>query len=387
MYGERGGTIDLPTPKRAATGYLGQFPAPRPSGGWEESARDPKVEPALPALFDDLELGDELDAALDAALPTLEGEGEGPAASAGAPSRPSILGLDLSDLPAPVGPLPRSPLSTAARTLAERRGPASVPAVAVPAVALAVAARGPTTKPLAPADSEPAPLPAPPARGQSGELRKFVPGGAAPPGIADGKPASRPGSPLPRPSVAEGPVSPPPGKRVSAPGIVVPSFRDLAARETLPVPRRASQPGIPLMSKPVHSLFDASDAAPPGPSQRGEPTPVPLPPLPSDESGNQRPTPITAAGSGSAPGAASGSEVSETSVLSGQPAASSVVTVEPRPVRLGYLIAGLALLALLLAVVIGYIAGLWPSPKPPGAGGSKPALSSGSAPESPPPSF
>lgn len=373
MYGERGGTIDLPTPKRAANGYPGQLPAPRPSGGWEASAPDPKGEPELPALFDDLELGD----ALDAALPTLEGEGDGAGLGAGALSRPSILGLDLSDLPAPVGPLPRSPLSTASRGLAERRGPGSVPVVAAPVVA--VAARGPVTKPLVPADAEPAPLPAPPARGQSGELRQFVPSGAAPPGVADGKLAARPSSPPPRPPVADGLASAP-GKRVSAPGIVVPSFRDLAAREALPGPRRTSQPGIPLLSKPVHALFDASDAAPLGPPRAAEPTPVPLPPLPSDESGNPRPTPVSAAASGSA----SGSEVSETSVLSGQPAASSVVTLEPRPVRLGYLIAGLAFLALLLALVIGYIAGLWPSPKAPS--GVKPALSSGS-PESPPPSF
>lgn len=377
MYGERGGTIDLPTPKRAAGGHPGQFRAPRPSGGWEAPALDLKAEPELPALFDDLELGD----ALDAALPTLEGEGEGDGAGLGAGprSRPSILGLDLRDLPAPVGPLPRSPLSTAARVPAERRGPVSVPAVAAPVVA--ALGRGPVTKPLVPAEAEPAPLPAPPARGQSGELRQFVvPGGAAPPGGADGKLAARPSSPPPRPPVAESPVQPVPGKRVSAPGIVVPSFRDLAAREALPAPRRTSQPGIPLLSKPVHALFDASDAAPPGPQARAaEPTPVPLPPLPSDESGNPRPTPITVVASGSAPG----SEVSETSVLSGQPAASSVVTVEPRPVRLGYLIAGLALLALLLALVIGYIAGLWPSPKA-GLGGAKPALPAGSAPEPPP---
>ena len=376
MYGERGGTIDLPTPKRAANGYPGQLPAPRPSGGWEASALDLKGEPELPALFDDLELGD----ALDAALPTLDGEGDEAGPGAGTSSRPSILGLDLRDLPAPVGPLPRSPLSTSPRVLAERRAAASVPAVAVPAVV--VAARGPAAKPLAPADTEPAPLPAPPARGQSGELRQFVPGGAVPPGIADGKLAARPGSPLSRPPLVEGPVPPLPGKRVSAPGIVVPSFRDLAAREA--VPRRTSQPGIPLLSKPVHGLFDASDAAPPGPPPRAaEPTPVPLPPLPSDESGNPQATPLTTAASGSA----SGSEGSETSVLSGQPAGSSVVTVEPRPVRLGYLIAGLAVLALLLALVIGYIAGLWPSPKAPGPSGAKPALSSGSPPESPPPSF
>ncbi len=336
----------------------------------QEAGRDLKVEPELPALFDDLELGD----ALDAALPTLDGPDGGP------PSPPPILGLDLRDLPAPVGPRPRSPLSTAGRAPSERRRPASSPALVMPAAV--ATARGPAPKPPGSLDAEPAPLPAPPARGQSGELKVFVPGAAPAPAAPESKPAARPSSPLPRPPA--GPVQPPAGKRVSAPGIVVPSLRELAARETQPGPRRISQPGIPVQSKPVHALFDASDAAPPAPvvpplaaGRPAEPTPVPLPPLPSDESGNARPTPTPVA-------TGSSSDASETSVLSGQPAASSVATVEPRPVRLGYLIAGLAVLALLLAFIIGHIAGLWP--KPPPTHLDKPAAV-GSSPESPPPSF
>jgi hypothetical protein len=99
-------------------------------------------------------------------------------------------------------------------------------------------------------------------------------------------------------------------------------------------------------------------------------TEVTLPPLPSDESGGLRPA------------SASVSDPSGASVVTGAPQLSSGGSPEAQPARLGYLIAGLAVLAILLAVIIARIAGLWHKPSP---GASEPAkLPALSAPQSPP---
>lgn len=398
----------MPTPKRAASGYIGQLTAPRAAGEWGDSALDLKLDAELPSLFSDLELGE----VLDAELPGFD--------SGVVQPLPAFLGLDLRDLPAPVGPRPRSPLSLrspASGAAVELRGPASTSRA--PAQA---AAPGPVSRPLGLAEPEPAPLPAPPPRGPLADLVNTVPVPAltmpamaaagegmgtlrtelAKPGSsADGLVAPQPGKRVSNPAIAlpaltgsppgkrasspamaipapGGPPpgkrtsnpgmvvpplgGPPPGKRVSNPGMVIPLPRELIERETQSLPRRSSQPGLAMLNKPVHALFDASEA-PPQPSSAGkaadsEPASVSLPALPSDDSGARQ---------------TAGSDSSGMSVLSGSPAASSTVTAEPRPVRLGYLIAGLALLAILLTVIIAHIAGTWHKHALPGSDRAAPA--------------
>lgn len=501
--GGRGGAVDLPTPKRAASGYIGQLTAPQAAGVWEDAEFDPKLDAELPSVFNDLELGD----MLDASLPT----SEGPTA---AMSRPIFLGLDLRDLPAPVGPRPRSPVSLRGNGSAAAIEPrAAVSAPRVPPVAAAASA--PVANPPSGAESEPAPLPAPPMRSPLAELVEAMaapalgvselaavgdgksagrgdgalvagkrvsnsglvvpvlgappagkrvsntaialPAHAAPaagkrvsnpaivaleppaapagkrvsnpaivaleppapvagkrvsnpamvpleaPAPAAGKRVSNPAMVVPElgappagkrlsssaiaVSESGGPSAgkrvsspgmvvpelgaPPAGKRASAPGIVVP--RELIARDTQPVQRRSSQPGLPMFNKPIHALFDASDTPPPSPGVKAAdstPQAILLPALPSDDSA--RP----------AAGDSSGG-----SVRSGPPAGSSTATAEPRPVRLGYLIAGLAVLAILLTVIIAHIAGSWHKHSSPAPGKSAPAKlpAAASSSEDPPP--
>ena len=499
--------MDLPTPKRAASGYIGQLTAPQAAGGWEDADLDLKLDAELPSVFNDLELGD----MMDSSLPTSEG-----AAPAEPMSRPIFLGLDLRDLPAPVGPKPRSPVSlrgNGSTAATEPRAAVSTPRVPP---AAAIASAPPVNSPSG-AESEPAPLPAPPMRSPLGELVEamatpalgvselaavgdgksgargdgalgtskrvsssglVVPVLGAPPaakrvsntGIAlpalpapvagkrvsnsaivaleppappagkrvsnpalvalepptpaagkrvsnpalvaleppappAGKRVSNPalvvpelaapaaGKRLSNPAIAVldsgGPPAgnrasspgmavpdlgaPAPGKRASAPGIIVP--RELVARDTQPVQRRISQPGLPMFNKPIHALFDASDTPPPNPGGKATdstPQAILLPALPSDDSA--RP----------AAGDSSGG-----SVRSGPPAAgSSTATVEPRPVRLGYLIAGLAVLAILLTVIIAHIAGSWHKHSSPTPGKSAPAklpAAAATSAEDPPP--
>lgn len=480
--GARGGSVDLPTPKRAASGYIGQLTAPQAAGGFMDAEFDPKLDTELPSVFNDLELGEFLEPA-----------------SPVPPSRPIFLGLDLRDLPSPVGPKPRSPLSLRgafSSALPEPRPAASLPAE--PPMAAAAAAPGPF-------ESEPAPLPAPPTRSPLAELVEamaapalaavgdgkaagrpeaalpagkrvsnsglVVPALMAPPPIkrvsnpamgvpnfaapAAGKRASSPalvvpelgippaakrvsnpasateaGAPTagmrvsnPAPVVPElgappagkrvsnpaiaieagapaagkrvsnpalvvpelGPppagnrvsspglvvpnlAAPPAGKRISSPGLVVAPPAE-AARATQPLPRRSSQPGLPLFNKPIHALFDASDTPLPPAIRAADSTPpaLALPSLPSDDSGSAQ---------ASAPGDSSGG-----SVRSGAPAGNSAITVEPRPVRLGYVIAGLAVLAILLAVIIAHIAGTW-NKHPASGNHALPAAPAASAPAS-----
>ena len=497
--------MDLPTPKRAASGYIGQLTAPAAAGGWEDADLDLKLDAELPSVFNDLELGD----MMDSSLPTSEG------AAAAAMSRPIFLGLDLRDLPAPVGPKPRSPVSLRGNGSAAAMEPRA--AVSTPRVPLAAAvASAPPANLPSGAESEPAPLPAPPMRSPLAELVEAMatpalgvpelaavgdgksaargdgalltgkrvsssglvvpvlgappagkrvsntaialpalPAPAAgkrvsnpalvtleppappagkrvsnpalvalelpappagkrvsntaivalePPAPPAGKRVSNPalvvpelgapaagkrlsssaiavldagGSPAGKRASSPGMVvpdlgAPPPGKRASAPGIIVP--RELVARDTQPVQRRISQPGMPMFNKPIHALFDASDTPPPGPGVKGAdstPQAILLPALPSDDSA--RP----------AAGDSSGG-----SVRSGPPAGSSTATAEPRPVRLGYLIAGLAVLAILLTVIIAHIAGSWHKHSSPAPGKSAPAkLPAAAAPsaDDPPP--
>jgi hypothetical protein len=142
-------------------------------------------------------------------------------------------------------------------------------------------------------------------------------------------------------------VLPPAAERATAP-VGLPAPREPAGRDTQPIPRRASPSGALAVNKPVHTLFDSSEAAS-GPIHAPVPaTPIaPLPALPSDGSGGARPA------------SASVSDPSGLSVISGGQPPGSATTAEARPVRLGYLIAGLAVLALLLALIIARIAGIW----------------------------
>jgi hypothetical protein len=398
---------DLPAPKRPVNGAAP--PAPGRADG--EMAGDLQLDAELPSLLGDLDLSEVLDAALAPAAPA------GAAVGAAAQARSALLSLDLRDLPTPVGPRPRSRLSArvAADEAQARRRRISSPNLSADAANWLAAAKA-----NPPSEAEPAPLPAPPARepaaANAGPLAPGTAEALPPPPVGERppfrppvldvvplpaerlpgnqpaaarEPGGRPTEPLPRrasqpaiptiPKPADGrrasqpaiPTIPKPadGRRISQPALPMvakpadgrrasqPAIPLLGGRPTEPLPRRASQPAIPTLARPTESAAAAASSPLGTDDKKPE---ITLPPLPSDESGNPRPA------------GASMSDPSGLSVLSGAPP-SSRVTPEARPVRMGYLIVGLAMLAILLAMLIFRIAGVIHKPTTPPSGEPPPA--------------